>query len=40
MGFIFISKNRKFKKDKNVVLSNPTNLKYPSDPLPVYIEVN
>jgi endonuclease/exonuclease/phosphatase family metal-dependent hydrolase len=38
--YIFISKNNKFKVKKYAVLSDSKDLKYPSDHLPVYVEIN
>lgn len=40
IDYIFISKNDSFKVLKHAVLSDAINLKYPSDHLPVYIEIN
>ena len=40
IDYIFISKNTCFKVKKYAVLSDSKNLKYPSDHLPVYIEIN
>ncbi len=40
IDYIFISKNNSFKVLKHAVLSDAVNLKYPSDHLPVYIEIN
>ena len=39
IDYIFISKNS-FKVLKHAVLSDAVNLKYPSDHLPIYIEIN
>jgi len=40
IDYIFISKNSSFKVLKHAVLSDSKDLKYPSDHLPVYIEIN
>ncbi|MDR7208234.1 endonuclease/exonuclease/phosphatase family protein [Flavobacterium piscis] len=40
IDYIFISKNSSFKVLKHAVLSDAINLKYPSDHLPVFIEIN
>lgn len=40
IDYIFISKNNSFKVLKHAVLSDSKDLKYPSDHLPVYIEIN
>lgn len=40
IDYIFISKNSGFTIQKHAVLSDSKDLKYPSDHLPVYIEVN
>jgi endonuclease/exonuclease/phosphatase family metal-dependent hydrolase len=40
IDYIFISKNSKFSVNKYAVLSDSKDLKYPSDHLPVYIELN
>lgn len=39
IDYIFISKNSNFKVKKFAVLSDSKNLKYPSDHLPVYVEI-
>jgi endonuclease/exonuclease/phosphatase family metal-dependent hydrolase len=39
IDYIFISKNSKFKVKKYAVLSDSKDLKYPSDHLPVYVEI-
>lgn len=40
LDYIFISKNSGLKVQKHAVLSDSKDLKYPSDHLPVYIEIN
>lgn len=40
IDYIFISKNSGFTVQKHAVLSDSKDLKYPSDHLPVYIEIN
>jgi endonuclease/exonuclease/phosphatase family metal-dependent hydrolase len=40
IDYIFISKNNKFRVKKYAVLSDSKDLKYPSDHLPVYIEIS
>jgi endonuclease/exonuclease/phosphatase family metal-dependent hydrolase len=40
IDYIFISKNSDLKVQKHAVLSDSKDLKYPSDHLPVYIEIN
>jgi endonuclease/exonuclease/phosphatase family metal-dependent hydrolase len=40
IDYIFISKNSVFKVKKYAVLSDSKDLKYPSDHLPVYVEIN
>lgn len=40
IDYVFISKNSNFKVKKFAVLSDSKDLKYPSDHLPVYIEVS
>ena len=40
LDYIFISKNSRLKVQKHAVLSDSKDLKYPSDHLPVYIEIN
>lgn len=40
IDYIFISKNSGLKVQKHAVLSDSKDLKYPSDHLPVYIEIN
>ena len=40
IDYIFISKNSHFKVAKYAVLSDSKDLKYPSDHLPVYVEMN
>lgn len=40
IDYIFISKNSIFKVKKYAVLSDSKDLKYPSDHLPIYIEIN
>ncbi|MCK5638427.1 MAG: endonuclease/exonuclease/phosphatase family protein [Flavobacteriaceae bacterium] len=40
IDYIFISKNNTIKVNKYAVLSDSKDLKYPSDHLPVYIELN
>jgi endonuclease/exonuclease/phosphatase family metal-dependent hydrolase len=40
IDYIFISKNSKFKVRKFAVLSDSKDLRYPSDHLPVYIEIS
>lgn len=40
IDYIFISKNSIFKVKKYAVLSDSKDLKYPSDHLPVYVEIN
>ena len=40
IDYIFISKNKKISVNKYAVLSDSKNLKYPSDHLPVYIEIH
>ena len=40
IDYIFISKNSNFNVKKYAVLSDSKNLHYPSDHLPVYIEIN
>ena len=40
IDYIFISKNSKFKVKKFAVLSDSKDLKYPSDHLPVYVEIS
>ncbi|MCD6543775.1 MAG: endonuclease/exonuclease/phosphatase family protein, partial [Flavobacteriaceae bacterium] len=40
IDYIFISKNNKIKVLKHAVLSDSKDLKYPSDHLPVYIELS
>lgn len=40
IDYIFISKNSNFNVKKYAVLSDSKNLRYPSDHLPVYIEIN
>ncbi|NOQ91235.1 MAG: endonuclease/exonuclease/phosphatase [Flavobacteriaceae bacterium] len=40
IDYIFISKNNNIKVNKYAVLSDSKNLKYPSDHLPVYIEIS
>lgn len=40
LDYIFISKNSDLKIQKHAVLSDSKDLKYPSDHLPVYIEIN
>jgi len=40
IDYIFISKKSNFKVLKHAVLSDAINLEYPSDHLPVYIEIN
>lgn len=39
IDYIFISKNSNFKVKKFAVLSDSKNLRYPSDHLPVYVEI-
>nr|WP_315146191.1 endonuclease/exonuclease/phosphatase family protein [uncultured Flavobacterium sp.] len=39
IDYIFISKNSNFKVKKFAVLSDSKNLKYPSDHLPIYVEI-
>lgn len=39
IDYIFISKNSKFKVKKFAVLSDSKDLRYPSDHLPVYVEI-
>ncbi len=40
IDYIFISKNSFFKIKKYAILSDAKDLKYPSDHLPIYIEIN
>jgi endonuclease/exonuclease/phosphatase family metal-dependent hydrolase len=40
IDYIFISKNNEFKVQKYAVLSDSKDLKYPSDHLPIYIEIS
>lgn len=40
IDYIFISKNNNFKIQKHAVLSDSKDLKYPSDHLPVYVEIS
>jgi endonuclease/exonuclease/phosphatase family metal-dependent hydrolase len=40
IDYIFLSKNNKFKIKKFAVLSDSKDLKYPSDHLPVYVEIS
>jgi endonuclease/exonuclease/phosphatase family metal-dependent hydrolase len=40
IDYIFISKNSGLKVQKHAILSDSKDLKYPSDHLPVYIEIN
>jgi len=40
IDYVFVSKNNKFEVLKYAVLSDSKDLKYPSDHLPVYVEVN
>lgn len=40
IDYIFLSKNSIFKVKKYAVLSDSKDLKYPSDHLPVYVEIN
>ncbi|MFV8374483.1 endonuclease/exonuclease/phosphatase family protein [Flavobacterium sp. LB1P71] len=40
IDYIFISKNSIFKVQKYAVLSDSKNVRYPSDHLPVYVEIN
>ena len=40
IDYIFLSKNNKFKVKKYAVLSDSKDLKYPSDHLPVYVEIS
>jgi len=40
LDYVFISKNSGLKVQKHAVLSDSKDLKYPSDHLPVYIEIN
>jgi len=40
IDYIFVSKNNKFKVKKFAVLSDSKDLKYPSDHLPVYVELS
>lgn len=40
IDYIFMSKNSKFKVRKFAVLSDSKDLKYPSDHLPVYVEIS
>lgn len=40
IDYIFMSKNSKFKIKKFAVLSDSKDLKYPSDHLPVYVEIS
>lgn len=40
IDYIFMSKNAKFKVKKHAVLSDSKDLKYPSDHLPVYVEIS
>jgi endonuclease/exonuclease/phosphatase family metal-dependent hydrolase len=40
IDYIFVSKNNTLKINKYAVLSDSKDLKYPSDHLPVFIEVN
>lgn len=40
IDYIFISKNSIFKVKKYAVLSDAKDLKYPSDHLPIYVEIN
>lgn len=40
IDYIFISKNNKFKIKKFAVLSDSKDLKYPSDHLPVFVEIS
>ena len=40
IDYIFISKDSEFKVKKYAILSDAKDLKYPSDHLPVYIEIN
>jgi endonuclease/exonuclease/phosphatase family metal-dependent hydrolase len=40
IDYIFISKNSVFKVKKYAILSDSKDLKYPSDHLPVYVEIN
>jgi len=40
IDYVFISKNNKFKIKKFAVLSDSKDLKYPSDHLPVYVEIS
>jgi endonuclease/exonuclease/phosphatase family metal-dependent hydrolase len=40
LDYIFISKNSRLSVQKHAVLSDSKDLKYPSDHLPVYIEIN
>lgn len=40
IDYIFISKNSFFKIKKYAVLSDAKDLKYPSDHLPIYVEIN
>jgi endonuclease/exonuclease/phosphatase family metal-dependent hydrolase len=39
IDYIFLSKNSNLKVKKHAILSDSKNLKYPSDHLPVYIEI-
>jgi endonuclease/exonuclease/phosphatase family metal-dependent hydrolase len=39
IDYVFVSKNNKFKVSKFAVLSDSKDLKYPSDHLPVYVEL-
>ena len=40
IDYVFVSKNNKFEVLKYAVLSDSKDLRYPSDHLPVYVEVN
>ena len=40
IDYIFVSKNNKFKVKKFAVLSDSKDLRYPSDHLPVYVELS
>jgi endonuclease/exonuclease/phosphatase family metal-dependent hydrolase len=40
IDYIFLSKNNEFKVKKYAVLSDSKDLKYPSDHLPVYVEIS
>ena len=40
IDYVFLSKNNKFKVKKYAVLSDSKDLKYPSDHLPVYVEIS